>query len=94
MQVFVHWNALEFLNPTFANHEKMIETIHDNNAKLMISIWANFGRDTEAGHELGALGRLIPINSYPWNQGVQPYDVYDAGARDIYWKYLEKGIVK
>lgn len=87
------WNALAFLNPAYSDAEEMIDHVHDQNAKLMISIWANFGRDTEAGHELGALGRLIPINSYPWNQGVQPYDVYDAGARDIYWKYLYNGLI-
>ncbi len=88
------WNALAFLNPAYSDAEEMIDHVHGQNAKLMISIWANFGRDTEAGHELGALGRLIPINSYPWNQGVQPYDVYDAEARDIYWKYLYNGLIR
>ncbi len=87
------WNALAFLNPAYSDAEAMIDHVHGQNAKLMISIWANFGRDTEAGNELEALGRLIPINSYPWNQGVQPYDVYDAGARDIYWKYLYNGLI-
>ena len=87
------WNALAFLNPAYSDAEAMIDHVHGQNAKLMISIWANFGRDTEAGHELEALGRLIPINSYPWNQGVRPYDVYDAGARDIYWNYLYNGLI-
>ena len=87
------WNALAFLNPAYSDAEAMIDHVHGQNAKLMISIWANFGRDTEAGNKLEALGRLIPINSYPWNQGVQPYDVYDAGARNIYWKYLYNGLI-
>lgn len=88
-----HWNALEFLNPTFANHEKMIETIHDNNAKLMISIWANFGPETKPFKDLEAQGRLIPVETYPSGKGVHPYDVYGEKARDTYWSYLYNGLV-
>ena len=88
-----NWNALEFLNPKYADAEDMIQHVHDKNAKLMISIWANFGPATKPYDELNKLGRLIPINSYPWNNGVQPYDVYDENARNIYWKYLYNGLV-
>lgn len=88
-----HWNALEFLNPTFANYEEMIETVHENNAKLMISIWANFGPETSPFKELDAMGRLIPVNTYPNGYGVRPYDVYGQKARDTYWKYLYNGLV-
>lgn len=88
-----HWNALEFLNPTFSSHQDMIESIHKNNAKLMISIWANFGPSTRPYAELQAQGRLIPVESYPQNCGVRPYDVYGETARDVYWKYLYEGLV-
>ncbi len=88
-----HWNALEFLNPSFSNYEQLIQNVHDNNAKLMISIWANFGPSTAPYNELNGLGRLIPVESYPTGKGVRPYDVYGEGARDIYWKYLYNGLV-
>ena len=88
-----HWNALEFLNPTFSNHEELIRTVHENRAKLMISIWANFGPDTKPYASMNEKGRLIPAESYPPKCGVRPYDVYGPTARDIYWDYLYKGLI-
>lgn len=89
-----YWNSLYFLNKTyFSNYQEMIDDVHQNNAHVLISIWGNFGYNTPAFKELNALGRMIPANSYPWNQGVQPYDVWSTTARDIYWKHLQAGLV-
>ena len=89
-----YWNSLYFLNKTyFSNYQEMIDDVHANNAHLLISIWGNFGYETPAFKELQALGRMIPANSYPWDQGVQPYDVWSTTARDIYWKHLYEGLV-
>lgn len=89
-----YWNSLYFLNKTyFSNYQEMIDDVHANNAKLLISVWGNFGRNTPAFKELQPLGRMIPANSYPWNQGVQPYDVWSQTARDIYWKHMHAGLV-
>lgn len=91
-----NWNALAFENPTYADGEQMIADVHAQNAKLMISIWANFGPNTQPYKELNALGRLIPVGqhgSYPGGYYVWPYDVYDESARGIYWKYLYNGLV-
>ncbi len=91
-----NWNALAFENPTYSDGEQMIADVHAQNAKLMISIWANFGPNTRPYKELNELGRLIPVGkdgSYPGGYYVWPYDVYDEGARGIYWKYLYNGLV-
>lgn len=88
-----HWNALEFLNPTFANHEEMIRDVHDNHARLMISIWANFGPQTRPYASMAQAGRLLPAESYPTRCGVRPYDVYGETSRNIYWDYLYKGLI-
>lgn len=88
-----HWNALSFLNPTYSNYAEMINHVHAQNAKLMISIWANFGPQTEPYARFNSLGRLIPVESYPQNCGVRPYDVYDQKARGIYWDYLYNGLI-
>ncbi len=88
-----HWNSLEFLNPQYSNHEEMMDFVHDNHAKFMISIWANFGPAATPYAELAGKNMLLPANSYPWNNGVRPYDVYSSEARDIYWKYLYNGLV-
>ena len=88
-----HWNSLEFLNPNYSNHKEMIDFVHDNHAKLMISIWANFGPKATPYAEFESKNMLLTANSYPWNNGVRPYDVYSSEARDIYWKYLYNGLV-
>lgn len=88
-----HWNAMEFLNPTFSNYAQMINSIHNNNAKLMISVWANFGPQTKQYADFSRKGRMIEAVSYPFGAGVKPYDCYDATTRDEYWNYLYTGLM-
>lgn len=89
-----HWNAMEFLNPTFSNYQAMLDYVHQNNAKLMISFWPDFGPQTRQYAEFQSKGMLLTGNSYPWNAGCRPYDPYSAEARDIYWNYLYNGLVR
>lgn len=88
-----HWNAMEFLNPTFSNYQEMIESVHENNAKLMISVWANFGPQTKQYKDFSAKGRMIEANSYPFGKSVKPYDCYDETTRNEYWAYLYDGLM-
>ncbi len=88
-----HWNAMEFLNPNYSDYQRMIDEVHAMNAKLMISVWANFGPQTKQYKEFGNAGRLIPIQSYPTTVATRPYDVYDSATRDSYWNYLYKGVM-
>ena len=95
------WNAMDFLNAEFPKPQQMIDEVHANNAKLMISIWASFGPQTLQFKELKEKGLLLgdvktwppsgsglwpPRQEYP--SGVRLYDPYSKEARDIYWKYL------
>lgn len=88
-----HWNAMEFLNPNYSDYQRMIDEVHGMNAKLMISVWANFGPQTNQYKEFRQAGRLIPIQSYPTTVATRPYDVYDANTRDRYWNYLYQGLM-
>lgn len=95
------WNAMDFLNAEFPKPQQMIDEVHANNAKFMISIWASFGPHTLQFKELKEKGLLLgdvktwppsgsglwpPRKEYP--SGVRLYDAYSKEARDIYWKYL------
>lgn len=88
-----HWNAMEFLNPAFLNYQEMIKSVHDNNAKLMISVWANFGPRTKQYAHFSSKGRMIEAVSYPFGAGVKPYDAYDSDTRDEYWGFLYEGLM-
>ena len=94
------WNAMEFLNEDFRNAQAMIDEVHAQHAKLMISIWASFGPMTKAYRELAPKGLLFDFQTWPqsglsdwpprldYPSGVRPYNPFSAEARNIYWKNL------
>ncbi|ADQ79766.1 glycoside hydrolase family 31 [Paludibacter propionicigenes WB4] len=98
------WNAMDFLNTEFPAPKKMVEDIHKQNAHVIISIWNSFGPQTKQYREMKPKGMLLNFGTWPqsgleawppnreYPSGVEPYDVYNPEARDIYWKYLNKGL--
>jgi alpha-D-xyloside xylohydrolase len=99
-----HWNAMEFLNPEFPKPQQMIDDIHNMNAHFIISIWSSFGPKTQQYKELKKKEMLMDFQTWPqsgkdtwppamdYPSGVRVYDAYNPEARDIYWKYLSKGL--
>jgi alpha-D-xyloside xylohydrolase len=98
------WNAMEFLNVEYPNPQKMINDVHNLNAHMIISIWNSFGPQTKQYRELDKIGALMNFQTWPqsgsekwppnrdYPSGVRVYDPFNPEARDIYWKYLDKGI--
>lgn len=79
----------KYPEPRIKSPEEMIKYVHDNNAHLMISIWASFGPWTDQFKELDKIGALLPFETWPNNKGVRPYDPFNPKARDIYWNHLK-----
>ncbi|SHJ91051.1 glycoside hydrolase family 31 protein [Epilithonimonas mollis] len=98
------WNAMDFISPDFPDAKKMIQNIHDMNAHLSVSIWSSFGPMTNPYREMDKKGMLFNFKTWPesgrevwppdmnYPSGVRVYDAYNPEARDIYWKYLNKGV--
>ena len=98
------WNAMDFISPDFPDAKKMIQNIHDMNAHLSVSIWSSFGPMTNQYREMDKKGMLFNINTWPesgrevwppdknYPSCVRVYDAYNPEARNIYWKYLNKGV--
>lgn len=96
------WNAMDFLNEEFPNPKKMVDDIHQLNARVTISIWNSFGPQTKQYKELEQINALMNFNTWPqsgstlwppkrdYPSGVRVYDPYNPAARNIYWKYLSK----
>lgn len=80
-----HWNAMEFLNPEYSNYRQMISYVHNRHAKLMISIWPNFGPATNMYSTLNQKGLLFTVQDV---NGSHPYNPYNSEARALYWDYL------
>ncbi|MCD8296708.1 MAG: glycoside hydrolase family 31 protein [Prevotella sp.] len=98
------WNAMDFLNPDFKNAKQAIDELHNQNAHLIVSIWSSFGPHTLQFKELASKNMLLHFTTWPlsglkswppnmdYPSGVRVYDAYNPEARDIYWKYLNKGL--
>jgi len=81
------WNQERFPDPASA-----IREIHDNHAKVMISIWPSVGHDTDLARELDAKGlRHAPIH---WiSKKARIYDAFSPEGRAIYFKHIKKGLL-
>lgn len=86
------WNSHSFDPERFPEPKKWADEIHRLNAKLMIVAWPGFGPKTEQRKEFDAKDMIINFDTWPPKSGARPYDAYNSEARDIYWKYLNKGI--
>ncbi len=83
------WSALEFDKKKFPDPEKMIKEIHDQNTKIMISIWPVSASKTNVYKEMQDNGFLIG-GSNSQSRGL--YDAYNPEARNLYWKWLNKNM--
>ena len=86
------WNSQSFDPERFPDPKKWVDDIHKLNAKLLIVTWPGFGSKTEQRKELDNKNMIINFDTYPPESGARPYDVYNPEAREIYWRYLNKGI--
>ena len=97
------WNAMDFLSEHFTDGKQMIDRVHEQNAHIMISIWASFGPQTQQFGKLAEKGLLLPIETWPqsglshiwpprmdYPSGVKVYDAYSPVARQIYWDHLKR----
>ena len=89
-----YWNGLEFGNPLFPDPEKMMNEVHELNAHAIISVWPSFGPKTKPFQELNSKNMMYDFTTFPQNNGVKVYDVFNPRARDIVWKYMNDGIFK
>ena len=97
------WNAMDFLSEQFTDGKQMIDRVHEQNAHIMISIWASFGPQTQQFAKLAEKDLLLPIETWPqsglshiwpprmeYPSGVKVYDAYSSVARQIYWDHLKR----
>lgn len=72
-----NWNSMNFDNPEFPDPQKMIDHVKKKNAKIMISIWASFGPDTNPYKDLEKINALFNFKTWPADGGVKAYDAYN-----------------
>jgi alpha-D-xyloside xylohydrolase len=98
------WGSHQFDPQRFPDPEGMIRKVHDQNARIMISVWPKFYHTTEHYRQFDSMGwmykKAVEDSIRDW---IYPgyigsfYDAYSAGARKLFWEqikdnYYEKGI--
>ncbi|QGY45077.1 DUF5110 domain-containing protein [Maribellus comscasis] len=98
------WGSHEFEKARFPDPVGMIKTIHDNNAKILISVWPKFYIGTEHYNEFEKKGwiykQAVKDSIRDWIYPGYPgsfYDAYNEEARKLFWEQIdehlyEKGI--
>ena len=78
------WGQKTLDDSRFPEPKKMIDRLHEDHVKFMISIWANTNEDTDNYAELEEAGLLL--------QGCSVYDAFSAEGRAMYWEQAKRGL--
>jgi alpha-D-xyloside xylohydrolase len=78
------WDSASYPDPV-----RITDTLHALHAHFMVSIWPAFGTGTAIYRDMDARKFLFPV--IHWNGG-KVYDAYNPAARDLYWKYVKRGL--
>lgn len=87
------WGAFKFDPARFADPQEMIDSIHRQHAKIMISCWPKYYFATDNFRELQDKGYIyqqsIKDSLYDWlGYKYAFYDAYHPEAREIFWRQL------
>jgi len=91
------WGSHKFDKKRFPNPKGMVDSIHAQDAQIMISVWPKFYQTTEHFKEFESKGwmymQAIKDSIRDW---VGPgyvgsfYDAYSADARKLFWKQMKE----
>ena len=89
------WGSHEFDRTRFPDPKGMVDTIHDMNARVMVSVWPKFYVTTEHYKEFDKNGWMykLPVQD-SIRDWVGPgylgsfYDAYDPEARKLFWSQI------
>ncbi len=89
------WGGHEFDPARFPDPKAMVDSIHDLNGRMMISVWPKFYVETEHYKEFDEKGWMY---TKAYEDGVRDwigkgylygfYDAYHQGARELFWNQM------
>ncbi|MBQ6689109.1 MAG: DUF5110 domain-containing protein [Bacteroidales bacterium] len=89
------WGGHEFDPARFPDPKAMVDSIHDMNGRMMISVWPKFYVDTEHYKEFDVKGWMY---TRAYEDGIKDwigkgylygfYDAYDPDARKLFWNQM------
>ncbi|WKL58882.1 glycoside hydrolase family 31 protein [Asticcacaulis sp. ZE23SCel15] len=95
------WGSHKFDPTRFPDPKGMVDKVHAQNARIMISIWGKYYPNTDNYKEFEAKGYMWTKNvELGFKDWVGPgylnshYSPYNKDARDIYYRQMKEGLVK
>ncbi len=80
------WSAMKFDEDHYPHPKEMMDKLHSEDIRLLISIWSRFGEDTDVYKHMKAQGLLI--SGEVWT------DFFNPKAQTTFWSELNQGIFK
>jgi alpha-D-xyloside xylohydrolase len=80
------WNAMKFDEKHYPRPKEMLDRLHANDLRMLISVWSKFGEDTDVYKRMAAKSLLIPGDAW--------MDVFNPQARTAFWSELKNGIFR
>ena len=77
------WGSMMFDQAAYPNPKQMIETLHQQNYRYMISVWSN-PQGGAVNNALTSQNLKIP--------GAVFFDAYNPTARSVYWSYMKTNL--
>lgn len=72
------WGEKRVDRKRYPDLKELVDKLHEEHAKLMVSIWPNMAEGGSNYREMKEKGLLLP--------NATTYDAYNPEARDVYWK--------
>ncbi|WP_205741230.1 TIM-barrel domain-containing protein [Geofilum rhodophaeum] len=93
------WGSQKFDLQRFPDPKGMIQEVHDNNARIMISVWPKFYTNTEHYKQFDEKGwmyqQAVKDSVRDWiADGYMGsfYDAYNPGARELFWDQIRDNL--
>lgn len=80
------WNSMRFDEKDYPNPKVMVDSLHNMNMRLMVSVWSKIDPNSEIGKQMGQSGYYIP--------GTQWIDFFNPKAAESYWNNFSKRLLR
>ena len=80
------WNAMKFDEKDYPNPTEMVNKLHEQDMRLMVSVWSKVDPASEVGKAMAQQGYFIPGTSW--------VDFFNPKAASFYWKNFSRGLLK
>ena len=80
------WNAMKFDEQFYPKPDSMIAKLHEQQLKVLISVWSRFGEKTDIYNDMR--DRSLLVENTKW------FDAFNPQARSLYWSEMNNNLFK